>query len=1453
MPAQFKSKLRPQKRKGNVDPTRTGTLRRAMLVDVRRRFSALKARIRKLIVAEDIFGVVTNAAVIQARDELGRFAADATHKAMLGHRLMLPGVEYAWHAKHASMLAVGAFDPQEDDGHNDRAGFHHVNAYGAHRSAADALLAALSDGKYDGTREEVERAETLHSKAATAHKAAAKYASEEYGRVFNVREDFRTLSWEERQPVVNESFFAVCERDAQGRCVARGVSISADSNAQTLTKKWGLSEEQVAAVAGALPGAKIEMTGQHNRIVVHIDHPKYEAIRSVGKETIVNEWFNARQRGLGTEIFGAQVDAAVSHGYTRMECDAARGPGLNGHYTWPRLGYTGEVSGPRTEVIAGVPLPKQQSTRVELLMATPEGRAWWKENGHSFHATFDVTEGSYSRRTLDAYRAERAATGRGAAGGVGYSTPPGAIAGGPGGSGSVGNANPNHDERGRFAHADVTDLDHSWSDNMTFREVLATGGVKDGVHVVEPYVYHVKDGKAEIQTHLNSEWNGKSYSIREREMPPERIEDRTYVHGSEAALSGPQDLQPGKSYGHWGANEYDAIYLAQKGAEERSARGGSLWGQHTYEAKLSPETHIATRQQVREVVEKHPEMDQQAALIAEGYHGVAHIDIRGDVKELALFSNRLVANALHIDAAAFAADTAPSAARRAAGNYKKGHVKIHGMDVTIETPVGAQRHVKHHEHYGYIRRTIGADGDQVDCFIGQHPESRQVFVIDQLNASGAFDEHKVMLGFLNEAQARDAYSRHYPRQPGAVRAMDVGEFKQWVFTTNEREYAFHSDPEKVKAFKRWLKSHIEGYVKGEDVWAKFIEQGYKKGSGRAFDDVEKFRRIASHGDQGLEAVYAGGREAFLRSSFGAQETVQKVQLLVGRTFDELENITSDMSTRMGRVLADGLTRGEGPLSIADDLVEQVGLAQSRAETVARTEIIRAHAEGQLDAMERLGVDEVGVEVEFATADDSAVCAECASMAGDIYSIEDAHGLIPVHPRCRCAFMPKVPTFNQRAIRRHVAQRPAWYTWNRFCPTGEGGGVDPTCGVEARAASVVAKVATGDVTGAAWSLMKGQFKAEVVAQYERLPKAVQNVVEAAWSTAFIGWSASQNLAERVAKERGLSTEDAKALRGRMAINDLLLFKPLAFAAGMAGPVASAAAWLVPPATGVYLLASTAVAPLKTMKAAWGFVKDAVKDPYSAITVNTENLSDWWLALYAAAVGQGVVNPSALADRLYITANFNPHHDAAGRFASVTIEGSDADKALYHKTMSYATDTARKLILENLKEVKFVPLGKMGDEYNKLCESRVIRPGIAPPAGAYSYASQRLLSLPGETPTSEFAKDNVPNAIQTGTLQHELGHALDGGGDTARWRDRDLPQEEFVAKYGLNSPETFSETPAWIAAWRKEAGEIGTYAMMSPREGFAEFHRLVCHYKDQGKDIAGAPPRMFAFWRLHGLVD
>lgn len=148
-------------------------------------------------------------------------------------------------------------------------------------------------------------------------------------------------------------------------------------------------------------------------------------------------------------------------------------------------------------------------------------------------------------------------------------------------------------------------------------------------------------------------------------------------------------------------------------------------------------------------------------------------------------------------------DTNPTEAQKEAGNYKKGHIKINGFDVTIEQPAGSVRSGKDangkewsvtmNNTYGYIRGTESVDGDHIDVFLGPDMNSDMVYVVDQVNTDGSFDEHKVMIGFSSLEDARSAYLSNYEdgwQGLGNITGVALDEFKKWIDSSKRKTKPF---------------------------------------------------------------------------------------------------------------------------------------------------------------------------------------------------------------------------------------------------------------------------------------------------------------------------------------------------------------------------------------------------------------------------------------------------------------------------------------------------------------------------------------------------------------------------------------------------------------------------------------------------------------------------------------
>ena len=212
-------------------------------------------------------------------------------------------------------------------------------------------------------------------------------------------------------------------------------------------------------------------------------------------------------------------------------------------------------------------------------------------------------------------------------------------------------------------------------------------------------------------------------------------------------------------------------------------------------------------------------------------------------------------------------------------------------------------------------------------------------------------------------------------------------------------WRFKSDSAKVTSFHRWLQQQVDAELLGTDVagrpWAAtYIDSAYKRGMMRGYTDAHATELAQK------PAFYEESKTQFLRDAFTQGEALSKVELLYTRTFEELRGVTAAMGQQMSRVLANGLAHGIGPREIARSLDETItSITRTRALVIARTEIVAAHAEGQLDSFERLGIAEVQGVAEWSTAGDDRVCELCAPLEGTTYTLEEARGLIPLHPNC----------------------------------------------------------------------------------------------------------------------------------------------------------------------------------------------------------------------------------------------------------------------------------------------------------------------------------------------------------------------------------------------------------------------------------------------------------------------
>ena len=251
-----------------------------------------------------------------------------------------------------------------------------------------------------------------------------------------------------------------------------------------------------------------------------------------------------------------------------------------------------------------------------------------------------------------------------------------------------------------------------------------------------------------------------------------------------------------------------------------------------------------------------------------------------------------------------------------------------------------------------------------------------------------------------------------------------------------KAFDFPRSTDKVEGFMRWFTQQVDrGILQTsqfsrigtgvESAWTNiYIADTYKRGVMRAQAELNK----AGYNIPSMSA--RGGIDAVMGLPFH----VDRVGLLYSRTFSELKGITAVMDSQISRILAQGIADGDNPNLLARKLVATINgsgagdlaitdslgrfmPAQRRAQTMARTEIIRAHHQANMQEYKNWRVQGFKVEAEFVTAGDDRVCEECAGYHGNVYDLKVAENLVPIHPNCRCIVIPA----EKNTVEQDVAQ------------------------------------------------------------------------------------------------------------------------------------------------------------------------------------------------------------------------------------------------------------------------------------------------------------------------------------------------------------------------------------------------------------------------------------------------
>lgn len=280
-------------------------------------------------------------------------------------------------------------------------------------------------------------------------------------------------------------------------------------------------------------------------------------------------------------------------------------------------------------------------------------------------------------------------------------------------------------------------------------------------------------------------------------------------------------------------------------------------------------------------------------------------------------------------------DKNPTEAQKEAGNYKKGHVTIGDFDITIENPAGSTRSGKDANGkdwsvtmantYGYLRGTEGADGDHIDVFLSNDMDGwngGKVFVVDQKNTDGSFDEHKCMIGFNDIDEAEAAYYANYSpdwrkTHPGIrITGVSIDDFNKWIASSHRKTKPF-AEYSAIKPTES--KAEISPRTEGYSIEARKDTRDDSDIYAVKFD--ERVTKDEFKGQKAIAKKFGGywsnfGKKGFL---FKTEEAAHDfAETVMGRTVEEVEDEAPVSIADIG---------GKSPMQKIDEMAMQAAIGQ----------------------------------------------------------------------------------------------------------------------------------------------------------------------------------------------------------------------------------------------------------------------------------------------------------------------------------------------------------------------------------------------------------------------------------------------------------------------------------------------------------------------------------------------
>jgi hypothetical protein len=261
---------------------------------------------------------------------------------------------------------------------------------------------------------------------------------------------------------------------------------------------------------------------------------------------------------------------------------------------------------------------------------------------------------------------------------------------------------------------------------------------------------------------------------------------------------------------------------------------------------------------------------------------------------------------------------------------------------------------------------------------------------------------------------RDSFEKQIRKVYAAIEKEILSEISGGAFRLGMPATVFESHATRVKQFKTWLEKLLDDAFMRTDAtgnpwWVDYVNRGYKSGVLRAYH--ESRREILDPtaqlvlGDTGLLSFPFSlhGPASYADALLKQRKILRRLEMLREGIEHNFADIASSLSSQSGRIVIDALHRNVAPRTLARTLAANLERSlKKRGIPLSHAEVVRFHADGELDGFENLGADRLRLDVEWKTMEDP--CPKCAAMAGEVFPIEEARGVIPLHPQCRCSWV-----------------------------------------------------------------------------------------------------------------------------------------------------------------------------------------------------------------------------------------------------------------------------------------------------------------------------------------------------------------------------------------------------------------------------------------------------------------